>query len=67
MQGFDCEKARNVLGIPDLFQVEAMIAVGRPGKKEDLPPDLQEREIPSPRKKVSGIAFEGLFKTESPA
>ncbi len=62
MQGFDYEKARNVLKVPETFAVLAMFAVGKPGAKEDLSPDLQQREVPSSRKKVSEIAFEGEFK-----
>jgi nitroreductase len=61
MQGFDYDKAASELGVTDEYQVEAMAAVGRPGNKEDLPPALQEREVPSQRKKVEEIAFEGGF------
>ena len=61
MQGFDYGSAQEKLGIPDDHQVEAMIAVGRPGKKEDLPPELQEGEFPSPRKPLKEIVFEGKF------
>ncbi len=59
MQGFDYDKAASSLGLTDEYQVEAMAAVGRPGNKENLPSALQEREIPSQRKKVEEIAFEG--------
>jgi len=38
-----------------------MIAIGRPGRKENLPQELQEREVPSDRKKMSEIVFEGKF------
>jgi len=62
MQGFDYEKAKKELKIPNEYQIEAMIAVGKPGKKEDLPLKLQEREIPSQRKKISEFVFEGEFK-----
>lgn len=62
MQGFNYDKAKDVLAVPDDHQVEAMAAVGRPGNKEDLPAALQEREVPSQRKKVDEIAFEGGFK-----
>ncbi len=58
MQGFDYDRARQVLNIPEGYDVEAMIAVGKPGKKKNLPEKLQEREFPSTRKKVSEIAFE---------
>lgn len=61
MQGFDYEKARTALQIPDLYTVEAMIAIGKPGRKEDLPAHLLEREFPSSRKSVSDIAVEGSF------
>ncbi len=39
-----------------------MIAVGKKGKKENLPDFLQEREIPSPRKTSAEFAMEGSFK-----
>jgi nitroreductase len=64
MQGFDYDRARSTLNIPDVFQVEAMIAIGRPGKKEDLPQSLQEREMPSGRKALAEIVMEGKFTPE---
>lgn len=62
MEGFNYDMARNELGVTEDYQVEAMIAVGRPGDKNDLPAPVRQRETPSPRKKVSEIAFEGKFK-----
>ncbi len=62
MQGFDYDKAKQVLGVPDDYTVEAMIAVGKKGKKEELPAFLQDREFPSSRKSVADIAMEGVFK-----
>jgi nitroreductase len=61
MQGFNYDRAKEDLGVPDGFQVEAMIAVGRPGDADDLPQGLQEREQPSLRKKIEEFAFEGGF------
>ena len=61
MQGFDYDRARTELGVPAEYKVEAMIAVGRPGRVEDLPEALRERERPSPRKPVAEIALEGGF------
>ena len=61
MQGFDYERARAELNIPEGFRVEAMAAVGRPGRAEDLPESLRERESPSPRKKLEEIVCEGPF------
>ncbi len=64
MEGFDYEKARTTLKVPNDYTIEAMIAVGKPGKKEDLPKELQERETPSERKKVQEFISEGPWKKE---
>lgn len=61
MAGFDYERARRELAVPDDFAVEAMIAVGRPGDVDDLPEDLRLRERPSDRRPVAESAFEGGF------
>ncbi len=61
MEGFSYDNAREDLGIPDNYSVEAMVAIGRPGDPEDLSDDLQERETPSGRKPISEIAMEGPF------
>lgn len=63
MEGFDYEKARVDLGVPDLYDIEAMIAIGKPGNKEDLSPELQERESPSDRRPLHEIVMEGRFLT----
>jgi nitroreductase len=62
MQGFDYERAKTELNIPEGFTVEAMAAVGIPGNKEDLPEYLQERELPSNRRKLSETVCEGPFR-----
>jgi nitroreductase len=62
MQGFDYGKARIALKIPEAFHVEAMAVVGKPGRREDLPSSLQERETPSDRRKLNEIVFEGPFQ-----
>ena len=61
MQGFDYEKAKTALKIPDDFRVEAMVVIGKPGKKEDLPQGLQERETPNDRRSLSEVAIEGPY------
>jgi nitroreductase len=43
MAGFDRDKTRNDLKVPDDFSVEAMIAIGKPGDPAALPPELRER------------------------
>lgn len=59
MQGFDYEAARKQLSIPDDYNVEAMLAIGKPGQKKSLPDFLQDKEVMSDRKSVEKIAFEG--------
>jgi nitroreductase len=61
MAGFDYDKAREVLAVPEGYAVEAMIAVGKPDSKERLPAELAEKEFPSERKPLNEIAFEGKF------
>lgn len=61
MQGFDYERARRELRIPDDFEVEAMAAVGRPGRQITLPDKLQKSESPNDRRKLSESVCEGPF------
>jgi nitroreductase len=61
MEGFDYERARTELAIPQEFQVLAMIAIGRPGAKEDLPEHLQKREAPNDRRPLAQTVCEGKF------
>jgi nitroreductase len=62
MQGFDYEKARRDLSIPDVFDVMAMVAIGKPAPKEVLSAEFQKREQPSDRKQLSEIIMEGKFR-----
>jgi nitroreductase len=62
MQGFDYDKARTALNIPEGFKVEAMAVIGKPGRAEDLPEKLQQREIPSDRRKLNETVFEGPYR-----
>ena len=61
MAGFDGDRARAELSIPDDYSVCCMIAVGRPGDTGSLPENLRAMESPSGRKPVGEIAFEGAF------
>lgn len=62
MEGFDYDRARSELSIPEQFQVEAMAAVGRPAGKEVLPEKLQKRESPNDRRKLAESICEGPFR-----
>ena len=62
MQGFDYDRAKTALSIPDGFRIEAMAAVGKPGQKEALPDELQKRESPNNRRELAGTICEGPFR-----
>lgn len=61
MEGFDYERARLDLNIPMGYSIEAMFAIGKLGKKEDLPEKLQKTEVPSSRKPLEETVAEGAF------
>jgi nitroreductase len=61
MSGFDYEKARKELGVPDEYSVEAMIAIGKHGKKKELSEQMQQNEKPSWRKPLNELIMEGRF------
>lgn len=62
MEGFDYAAAKQNLHVPDDHVVLAMIAIGKPGRREDLPAELQEREEPADRRPLSEIVMEGGFQ-----
>ncbi|NGX36981.1 MAG: hypothetical protein K1000chlam2_00127 [Chlamydiae bacterium] len=65
MSGFDYDKARKSLNIPEGYTVEAMAAIGKRAPKEDLPEEMQKMEAPSTRKPLSEIAIPGSFPAEN--
>lgn len=64
MEGFDYDRVKLELNIPEEYMVEAMIAVGKLGDKKDLPLELQKREEPSDRYPLKDIVFEGFFNNK---
>ncbi len=64
MQGFNYEKAREELEIPEEFDIEAMCVIGERAEKETLPEDLQGKEYPNGRKELEEILMEGGFREE---
>jgi nitroreductase len=62
MEGFDYERARTELKIPEGFRLEAMVAVGKPGAKETLPEKLRAKESPNDRRKLAESVCEGPFR-----
>jgi nitroreductase len=63
--GFDYQKAKENLRIPEEYEVLAMFAVGKRAPVETLSLDLQKREVPSGRKSVSEFVFEGKYQEKS--
>lgn len=61
MEGFDYDRAKSELEIPDDYQVEAMAAVGLPGDPDQLRPVLKKNEKPSDRRPLAKSVFEGKF------
>ena len=64
MWGVEHDQAPAVLNLGEVYKLQAMVAVGRPGDKQDLPQPLQDREVPSPRKAFSELAFAGQMPSE---
>jgi nitroreductase len=63
MGGFDHDRAARAAQLPEGYAVEAMLALGYPGNKDDLPEQLRSRESPNSRKPIAEIVFEGVLKT----
>jgi nitroreductase len=67
MEGFDYARAKGELGVPDEFEVHAMIAIGKRGPREKLPEKLRATEQPNQRRPLREIVFEGRFGGAIPA
>lgn len=62
MAGFEPQKARVVLGIPEGWDPLTMMAVGYLGSAADLPESLREREnAPRSRRPMSDFVFAGKW------
>jgi nitroreductase len=67
MAGFDLDKARANLNIPQGFEPVAMIAIGYPRDPDVLPDYLKQRELaPRERNPISAFVFSGDFGKPSP-
>ncbi len=67
MAGFDIQKTRHTLQIPEDYEPMTAIAIGYPGTVEDLPEGMRERETsPRSRKSLGEVIFTGAFGTSSP-
>lgn len=61
MIGFDKERARTELRVPEEYAVQAAYAIGRRGDATLLPEELRAREVPSGRLPLAEIALPGGF------
>ena len=62
MGGFNAQKARETLGIPQGYMPVVMVALGYQGSREVLPDDLREREgAPRTRKPLAEFVFDGQW------
>jgi len=59
MGGFDYGGARAKLNMPEDFAVMCMVALGRPGRREDLPEKKQAWEQPNERMLAEKFTFAG--------
>ena len=67
LEGLRDHGAREIFGIPPDFTPIAMIAVGYPGRLEDLSPKLQERALaPRRRLALADIAYSGRWDNPYP-
>ena len=67
MGGILPDKAREIFGIPEDFEVVAGIAIGYPGDPNSLPEKLKERELaPRTRKPTSSFVFTGSWNNTAP-
>ena len=62
MAGFDANKAQKELEIPEPFEAVAALALGYPGKIEELDPEFRERaQAPRTRKALTEIVFQNSW------
>jgi nitroreductase len=63
MEGFDYDRAKKALNIPNDYTVEAMAAIGLKAPPEMLPEEMRSREFPSDRRPLEEIVMKGTFKS----
>ncbi len=61
MVGFDADRTFDELSVPKGYTVEAVYAVGRRADPAGPPEELRTRDVPSDRRSLGDLAFEGGF------
>jgi nitroreductase len=64
MAGFDSEKAKELLSIPEGFTPAIMVSIGKIAARETLDEDLRQREIPNQRKPLQDLMMKGTFNQD---
>ncbi len=59
--GFDRDQARVLLGVPQGYNVEIAIAIGKQASRDSLSAELQAREQPTQRNPLDSLIAEGRF------
>jgi nitroreductase len=59
--GFDGDKLRAAIALPEDYAIETIAVIGKPGDKSVLPEGLQAREVPNDRTPLAQLASEGKF------
>ena len=65
MAGFDADKLRAAVELPEGYAIQAVAAIGRRGDKSVLPEGLQSREAPNERRPLAQSAAEGRFRFDA--
>jgi nitroreductase len=66
MAGFDQDKVRNTLSIPDDFEIKTVIAIGYYGDANRLPQDIRKSELSTrSRKELSKIVFSNKWDEQA--
>jgi nitroreductase len=63
MAGFDRAAAEKAVQLPPEFEALTMVAVGKPGNADELPPEIKEREHPGTRNELSKVYSLKTFGT----
>jgi len=62
MAGYDLEKTRKELEIPESYEIVHMFAIGKPADKSVLHERMQKSETPNSRKPLNEIVFKDEFR-----
>jgi len=60
--GFDRDRAKDLLEVPDDYKIEIVIAIGYQSSPDQLPDDLRARELPSQRHPLALLVAEERFR-----